>query len=69
MSARFEAYPVSSPTQKGLEAVRAWKWGSQVSSPLRIGSTLSRESIPTCTWTPQIIIWRPHQRVRSIRVA
>ena len=36
-----------------------------MSSPLTIGSALSRSSMPTCTWMPQIIIWRPHHCVRS----
>ncbi len=31
-----------------------------------MGSALSRSSMPTCTCTPQIIMLRPHHRVRSM---
>ena len=57
---------MSTPAQNGLEAESACRWGRYASSPSRIGRALSRSSRPTCTWMPQIIMLRPHQRVRSM---
>ena len=40
-SALFEAYPVRSPAQKGLEEARACRWGRYAVSAPMIGMTLS----------------------------
>ena len=64
-SARFEAYPVSVPSQYGEEPARACRCGDCSSREFRIGSTLSTWVIPTWTCTPQMSIWRPQYWVRS----
>ena len=69
ISARFEAYPVSTPAQIGEEADSAWRCGYWFSSDDSTGITRDRSGIPTCTCTPQISICRPHHWVRLISSA
>ena len=63
--ARLLAYPVSVRAQIGEEAESACRWGYHLSRLETIGITWSRGT-PTCTWTPQMSIWRPHHWVRAI---
>ena len=69
ISARFEAYPVSTPAQIGEDADSAWRCGNWLSSDDSTGITRSRSGMPTCTCTPQISICRPHHWVRLISSA
>lgn len=58
--ARLLAYPVSVLAQIGEDAEGARRWGNWLRSEEMIGKTCSRCFTPTCTWTPQISICRPH---------
>ena len=60
---------MSVPAHRGDDAESACRCGNVLSSEDSTGITRSTSGIPTCTWTPQISIWRPHHWVRLISSA